>query len=67
MPETPEALWERARSALRTPPVEEWEQWPFVGPVVPRELTPPVAADPPRHGEGGIGCRRCERGIDGAL
>jgi hypothetical protein len=35
--------------------------------VVPRELAPPVAADAPRHGEGGVGCRRCEAGVDGAL
>jgi hypothetical protein len=67
VPETPEALWERARGALRTPPVEEWEQWPFVGPVVPKELAPPVEHDPPRHGEGGVGCRRCERGTEDTL
>lgn len=67
MPETPEAFFERARGALRTPPVEEWETWPFVGPVTPRELTPPVDRDPPRHGEGGVGCRRCEQGLEGAL
>ena len=67
MPETPEAFYERARGALRTPPLDEWEQWPFVGTLVPKELTPPVDEDPPRHGVGGIGCRRCERGIEGAL
>jgi hypothetical protein len=35
--------------------------------VTPRELLPPVEHDPPRHGEGGVGCRRCEQGTDEAL
>jgi hypothetical protein len=34
--------------------------------VTPRQLEPP-SADPPRHGEGGVGCRRCESGTDRAL
>jgi hypothetical protein len=66
VPETPEAFWERAHGALAAPPVEEWDSWPFAGPVTPRELRPP-SADPPRHGEGGAGCRRCEQGLDDAL
>ena len=29
MPETPEQIYERASAALRMPPVEEWETFPF--------------------------------------
>jgi hypothetical protein len=61
--ETPEQLWERAHAALRTPPVEEWEQWPFRGPVVPRELEPP-REERRRLGEGGVDCWRCARPDD---
>jgi hypothetical protein len=67
VPETPEAFWERARGALRMPPVEEWETWPFAGPVTPRELRPPLDAEQPRHGAGGIGCRSCEQGLEDTL
>jgi diadenosine tetraphosphate (Ap4A) HIT family hydrolase len=59
MPETPEQLYERVKDALRMPPVEEWETWPFEGELRPRALAPPVAADPPRHGEGAVDCSRC--------
>ena len=41
MPETPEELYARTKDALRMPPVEEWEQWPFEGALQPRELRPP--------------------------
>ena len=67
MPETPEAFWERTRGALRTPPVEEWESWPFVGNVEPKELDPPVPEEKPRHGVGGIDCHACTNGIEGAI
>lgn len=67
MPETPEQFWERTRDGVRSPPVEEWDTWPFEGTPQPRELQPPVDADPPRHGEGGDGCRRCEQGMESAL
>jgi hypothetical protein len=67
VPETPEELWERARGALRTPPVEEWDTWPFDGPVKPRTLEPPVAAEAPRHGAGGADCRRCALGAEDAI
>jgi hypothetical protein len=59
VPETPEQLWERVRDALRMPPVEEWETWPFDGELRPRALAPPEAEERPRHGQGGEGCRRC--------
>jgi hypothetical protein len=67
VPETPEVFWERAHSALRTPPVEEWETWPFGGSPTPRALQPPVTQEQPRHGAGGVDCQRCEEGEAGAL
>jgi diadenosine tetraphosphate (Ap4A) HIT family hydrolase len=62
VPETPEKLHARAASALRVPPVETWDTWPFEGPVTPRALEPPVETEKPRHGEGGVDCRACTRG-----
>jgi hypothetical protein len=67
VPETPEELWERTHGALRVPPVEEWDTWPFAGAVVPRELERPAEAEPRRHGAGGSDCRRCREGDAGAL
>ena len=64
MPETPEELYERARDALRTPPVEDWETWPFEGAVRPRALQPPEEHERPRFGEGGVDCRRCAASDD---
>ena len=64
MPETPEELWERAHDALRMPPLETWEQWPFEGDVRPRELRPPEERERPRHGEGGVDCQRCAAADD---
>ena len=59
MPETPEQFWERAHGTLQTPPVEEWDSWPFAGDIAPRELQRPVEKEPPRHGEGGVDCFQC--------
>ena len=59
MPETPEELYARAADALRMPPVETWETFPFDGELRPRALLPPVAEERPRHGSGGVDCRRC--------
>jgi len=59
VPETPEQFWERTRGALQTPPVAEWDSWPFDGEIRPRELEAPVAGEAPRHGVGGAGCRAC--------
>lgn len=64
MPETPEQFYERATGGLRTPPVEEWESWPFQGTVVPKALAPPVEREKPRHGEGGVDCGRCAASDD---
>ncbi|MBD0348755.1 MAG: hypothetical protein ICV59_06350 [Thermoleophilia bacterium] len=59
MPETPEQLWRRAAGDLRMPPVHEWETFPFDGDMRPRPLREPVMREGPRHGEGGVDCRRC--------
>lgn len=67
MPETPEEFWERTRHALRTPPLGEWESWPFTGEVTPKELDPPVEAEKPRHGVGGADCHACAKGIERAI
>jgi len=71
--ESPEQLYARAQAAvgpdgrLAMPPVDEWETFPFEGELRVRPLVPPEAAERPRQGEGGVGCRRCERGDEGAL
>jgi diadenosine tetraphosphate (Ap4A) HIT family hydrolase len=59
VPETPEQLYERAAHALRMPPVEDWETFPFDGEMRPRALLPPVERERPRYGEAGVDCRRC--------
>ena len=64
MPETPEQFHARVAGALRTPPVETWDSWPFDGDVRPRALEPPLADEVPRHGEGGVDCRRCSAADD---
>jgi diadenosine tetraphosphate (Ap4A) HIT family hydrolase len=58
--ETPEQLYERVKDSLRMPPVGEWETFPFDGEMTPRPLLPPVEREKPRHGEGGVDCRRCQ-------
>jgi diadenosine tetraphosphate (Ap4A) HIT family hydrolase len=67
VPETPEQLYERAREALRAPPVEEWDTWPFRGGVEPRLLLPPIAEEPPRAGAGGVDCWACGADDDAFL
>jgi diadenosine tetraphosphate (Ap4A) HIT family hydrolase len=64
MPETPEQLWTRAKDALRMPPVEEWETWPFEGELRPRALEPPAEEDTPRRGVGGVDCWACTASDD---
>ena len=59
MPETPEQLYERVAHALRMPPVDDWDTFPFDGVMQPRQLQPPVPNDPPREGEGGVECEPC--------
>jgi diadenosine tetraphosphate (Ap4A) HIT family hydrolase len=64
LPETPEELHARANDALRMPPVHEWETFPFDGEMRPRALQPPEERERPRHGEGGLDCRRCAASDD---
>jgi diadenosine tetraphosphate (Ap4A) HIT family hydrolase len=59
MPESPEQLYERAVGALRMPPVEQWETFPFDGDMRPRPLQPPAAREVAREGESGVGCTSC--------
>jgi diadenosine tetraphosphate (Ap4A) HIT family hydrolase len=65
--ETAEELYARARGRLRLPPVEDWVTFPFDGELRVRELLPPVEAEPPRAGEGGSDCWRCELGDADAI
>jgi diadenosine tetraphosphate (Ap4A) HIT family hydrolase len=67
VPESPEQFWERANGALRMPSVDEWETWPFDGALTPRRLEPPLPAEPPRRGAGGVDCWRCAHGDAAAL
>jgi diadenosine tetraphosphate (Ap4A) HIT family hydrolase len=59
MAETPEELYERAKDALRMPPLEEWDTWPFDGDMRPRSLAPPIGSERPRVGAGGVDCWAC--------
>jgi diadenosine tetraphosphate (Ap4A) HIT family hydrolase len=63
VPETAEELYARAKDALRMPPVEQWETFPFEGDMRPRPLLPPEQ-ERPRFGEGGVDCRRCAASDD---
>jgi diadenosine tetraphosphate (Ap4A) HIT family hydrolase len=66
VPETPEQFWERARTGLRVPPVEEWDTWPFDGDLRVRELEPP-SEERARHGAGGVDCHACRAGDTNAV
>jgi len=46
------------------PPVEEWDTFPFDGDLRPRALAAPIEGEAPRHGEGGVDCRRCAASDD---
>jgi hypothetical protein len=71
--ETAEDIFRRAEAAvgadgrLAIPPLHEWETFPFDGDIRVRPLQPPVDAEQPRHGAGGVDCRRCERGDETAI
>jgi diadenosine tetraphosphate (Ap4A) HIT family hydrolase len=71
--ESAEQIYRRAEEAagpdgrLAMPPMHEWETFPFEGDIRVRPLEPPVEAEKPRHGEGGVGCGRCERGDETAI
>jgi diadenosine tetraphosphate (Ap4A) HIT family hydrolase len=61
VPETPEEFHTRVAGALRMPPVETWDPFPFEGEMRPRTLEPPTSAEEPRRGEGGVECPECQR------
>jgi diadenosine tetraphosphate (Ap4A) HIT family hydrolase len=50
-----------ATGLLRTPPVEEWDSWPFEGGVTPKSLRAPEP-EPPREGEDPQQCEACAKG-----
>jgi diadenosine tetraphosphate (Ap4A) HIT family hydrolase len=60
MPETPQQFYARAKDALRVPPLGEWDTWPFVGELRPKELEPP-AEERRLEGQGAVDCRACTR------
>jgi diadenosine tetraphosphate (Ap4A) HIT family hydrolase len=64
VPETPEQFYGRAKGALRMPPIEDWETFPFEGDIRPRALQPPEGHEKPRSGEGGIDCYACNKVAD---
>jgi hypothetical protein len=70
--ESAEELYRRALAAadadgrLPVPPLDEWETFPFEGELRTRPLLPP-GDDPPRQGEGGVGCGRCAAGDGDAI
>jgi diadenosine tetraphosphate (Ap4A) HIT family hydrolase len=60
MPETPEQLHARVADGLRTPPVHEWDSWPFEGEIRPKTLAP-LSPEPVIEGQGGVDCRACAK------
>jgi diadenosine tetraphosphate (Ap4A) HIT family hydrolase len=60
VPESPEDFYTRVSGALRMPPVEEWETFPFEGDLRPRALRAPTPAEKPRQGAGGAECWACQ-------
>src|SRR5947209_6196407 len=64
VPETPEQFYGRTKGALRMPPIEDWETFPFEGDIRPRALQPPADHEKPRSGEGGTDCYACNKIAD---
>jgi len=60
MPETPEQLYERVADALRMPPLEEWDSWPFEGDLRPKRLRAPEP-EPRIQGQDGVDCQACTK------
>jgi diadenosine tetraphosphate (Ap4A) HIT family hydrolase len=61
MPENADEIHARAVDALLTPPVQDWDTWPFEGTVTPRVLQPP-GGERVRDGESGAGdCPACAK------
>src|SRR3954468_22373703 len=60
MPESADQIYERAAGKLRTPPLHEWDSWPFEGDVRPKALERPTP-EPKLTGHGGIECPACTK------
>jgi diadenosine tetraphosphate (Ap4A) HIT family hydrolase len=59
VPETPQQIHDRVAGALRTPPVDDWDSWPFEpADLRPKALRPPEP-DPVVAGTGGVDCEAC--------
>jgi diadenosine tetraphosphate (Ap4A) HIT family hydrolase len=58
MPESPEQFHARVADSLRTPPVHEWDTWPFEGDIRPKRLEP-LTPEPAIQGQDGVDCRAC--------
>lgn len=73
MPESAEEVYARVMATvgqdgrLPTPPVREWETFPWEGQISAKELQAPVAEEEPRDGEGGKPCWRCENPEQGVI
>ena len=73
MVESPDELYRRASAAadangrLPVPSLEGWDTFPFEGELRVKALSPPEAVEPPRKGEDPADCRRCKRGVEGAI
>ncbi len=63
MPEHAHEQRQEATGGLRTPPVKDWDSWPFEGDVQPKVLRAPEP-EPPRDGEGGRPCEACGKADD---
>lgn len=64
MPETPQQWFARVSAALerdghRDSDWSQWASWPFAPDGSVKPLEPPVDAEPPRHGAGGVDCSTC--------
>jgi diadenosine tetraphosphate (Ap4A) HIT family hydrolase len=60
MPETPQELHTRSAGALRMPPLDEWDTWPFEGELRLKALAAPQP-ERVRDGEGGVDCSACAK------
>jgi diadenosine tetraphosphate (Ap4A) HIT family hydrolase len=58
--ESAHEIHRRSVDALRMPPVEEWDTFPFDGDIRPRALKAPED-EPALWGEGGVDCAACTK------
>jgi diadenosine tetraphosphate (Ap4A) HIT family hydrolase len=63
MPEHAHDQRDGGAGELRTPPVQDWDSWPFAGDVQPKVLRDPEP-EPPRNGEGDRPCEACGKPDD---